>query len=135
MVSINTHGRLGVDMSAPDDFGSLQGPIFTGPSPERHDARHLYIGYKFSNQYIVFSECCSVYITMFTLLGNVDFLATVSCLVYVPDAEIRKSFGCLLNLLARRDFLLIRRAASIRSCVCQQKNKQLQSQFYLQTQQ
>ena len=51
----------------------------------------------------------------FTLFSDVDFLPAVSGLVDVPHAEIAESARVLLSFLARRNFLLIGRAARVRS--------------------
>lgn len=56
---------------------------------QRHDSRHL-------------------------LLGNLDLPATESILIDVAHAEIREALLRLLDLLARRDIILVRRASCIR---------------------
>lgn len=35
------YGRLGVDVSAADDFRALERLIFARPLPERHNSRHF----------------------------------------------------------------------------------------------
>lgn len=38
-----THGRLGVDVSTSDNFGSFEWPVFAGTFPQRHNSRHFCI--------------------------------------------------------------------------------------------
>lgn len=92
-----THGRLGVDVSTSDNFGSFERPVFAGPFPQRHNSRHFCIKRKIKNKLVgcyiieryIVSLCFFFRRLVLTLLGDIDFLPAVSCLVDIPDAEIR----------------------------------------------
>ena len=84
---IDTYGRLCVDVSAPDDLGSFQRPVFACPSPQSHNSGHFWF-HTFRSLLILQSLflCHWILISFFLLLLSNLLPCSAMSISFRPEA-------------------------------------------------